>query len=372
MGGIMGGIQKGQRRMRERRHWISAALFAVALVIGLGVVAPPAHVGVPLRPVALTSREVARVKQAPADPINTAPVESAVVQINTNLDYQNAIGVGTGIVLSPDGEVLTNNHVVEGATGISGTNVGTGRTFPIDVIGFDRTHDIALVQLRGAGGLPTAPIGDSNTVAVGDPIVGIGNGGGPNGGGLTHEPGTVRALDRNVNASDDLTGGTERLTGLIAVAANLRPGDSGGPLVNAAGQVVGIDTAATESYHTSSGGFAIPINEALGIADQIRSRAASPTVHIGDTGMLGIGVVDTTNGGGAGVKQVLRSGPAAQAGLAPGAVITSINGNPVNNANALTQFLDRQHPGDTVTLTWTDSSGVAHTTPVTLAVGPPG
>lgn len=366
----MGGMQNGQRRVGERKHRWWGALFAVAAVIGLGVAAP-AHVPVQLRPVQMTSRELDLVKRAPVDPVNTAAAEAAVVQINTNLDYQNAIGVGTGIVLSPGGEVLTNNHVVEGATGISGTNLGTGRTFPIDVIGYDRTHDIALVQLRGADGLPTAPIGDSNTVAVGEPIVGVGNAGGPNGG-LTREPGTVKALGQTVVASDDLTGSSERLTGLIQVAANLRPGDSGGPLVNSAGQIVGIDTAASQSYHTSGGGFAIPINEALGIADQIRSRASSPTVHIGETGMLGIGVGDAGNGGGVAVKQVLRNGPAAQAGMAPGAVITAIDGNRVGSANALTGIIDQHHPGDTVSLSWVDPAGVAHTTPVTLAPGPPG
>ncbi|MBV9088734.1 MAG: trypsin-like peptidase domain-containing protein [Mycobacteriaceae bacterium] len=354
--------------MGGRRHRWSAALFAATALIGVGVgVAPPAQ----LRPVDLASRELDLVKQAPADPINTAPAEAAVVQINTTLDYQNAIGVGTGIVLNPDGEVLTNNHVVEGATGMSGTNLGTGRTFGIDVIGYDRTHDIALVQLRGAAGLPTAPIGDSNMLAVGDSIVGVGNAGGPNGG-LTREPGTVRALNQTVVASDDLTGSSEHLTGLIQIAANLRPGDSGGPLVNGAGQVVGIDTAASESYHTSGGGFAIPINQALAIADQIRSRAPSATVHIGDTGMLGVGVVDTRNGGAVAVKQLLRGGPAAQAGLVPGAAITAIDGNAVGDANALTAFLDQHHPGDTVSLTWVDPAGTSHTTPVTLAAGPPG
>lgn len=361
----MGGIEERTRRVREPRHRWPVALFAIAAVTGLGV-APPHAV-----PVQLASREVDLVKQAPADPIDTASAEAALVQINTNLDYQNAIGVGTGIVLNPDGEVLTNNHVVEGATGISGTNLGTGRTFPIDVIGYDRTHDIALVQLRGAGGLPTAVLGDSNTVAVGDPIVGIGNAGGPNGG-LTREPGTVKALNQTIVASDDLTGSSERLTGLIQVAANLRPGDSGGPLVNSAGQVVGIDTAATESYHTGGGGFAIPINQALSIADQIRSRAPSDTVHIGQTGMLGIGVADLPHGAGVAVHQVLRGGPAAQAGLVGGDVITAIDGNPVPDANALTDFLDQHHPGDTVSVTWRDAAGISHTTPITLAVGPPG
>jgi S1-C subfamily serine protease len=339
-------------------------------VIGLGV-APPGHVGVQAQPVALTSGHLELIKQAPADPISTGQAEAAVVQINTTLDYQNAIGVGTGIVVNPDGEVLTNNHVVEGATGISGTNLGTGRTFPIDVLGYDRTHDIALVQLRGAGGLPTAPLGDSNTVAVGDPIVGVGNAGGPNGG-LTREPGTVRALDQSIVASDDLTGSSERLTGLIQIAANLRPGDSGGPLVNGAGQVVGIDTAASMSYHTSSGGYAIPINQALAIADQIRARAPSPTVHVGDTPMLGVGVADTRNGGGVAVRQVLRGSPAAQAGMIGGDVITAFDGNAVGNANALTNILDQHHPGDSVSLTWVDPGGGQRNANITLAPGPPG
>ncbi len=114
---------------------------------------------------------------AAAAPLDTAiaAVEPAVVQIDTTIDYQHAVGAGTGFMLSPGGEVLTNFHVVQGADVITAHNVGTGQTFPVDLVGYDRIHDIALLQLRGAGGLPTAPLGNSAQVVVGDPAVAIGN-----------------------------------------------------------------------------------------------------------------------------------------------------------------------------------------------------
>ena len=122
---------------------------------------------------------------APATPIPAprAPLDQSVllsqvvpglVDINTTLSYQGAVGAGTGILLSPDGEVLTNNHVIEGATDITAVSLANSRTYPVDVIGFDRASDIALVRLRGATGLPTAILGTSSTLAVGDPIAAIG------------------------------------------------------------------------------------------------------------------------------------------------------------------------------------------------------
>ena len=179
---------------------------------------------------------------APADTAAAAAaVEPAVVQITTKIDYQQAIGTGTGTVIDPGGVVLTNYHVVAGANTITGT-VG-GRDYPADLVGYDRKHDIAVLQLRGAGGLPTAPIGDSGQVVVGEPTVGLGNARGV-GAPLTHETGPVTALNRTVNAEDSLTGSSEEVNGLIEVAADVRPGDSGGPLVNSAGQVIGVITAA--------------------------------------------------------------------------------------------------------------------------------
>jgi S1-C subfamily serine protease len=154
---------------------------------------------------------------------------------------------------------------------------------------------------------------------------------------------------------------------LIQVDAAIRPGDSGGPTVNAANQVIGMNTAASENFHLGRGqGFAIPINEAMAIAGQIQG-GGSPTVHIGPTAFIGVGVNDAAGGAGAVIRQVIPNGPAAGAGFAPGDVINSINGQPVNSATALTAILDQHHPGDNVQV------GVAgRSASVTLADGPPG
>jgi serine protease Do len=308
---------------------------------------------------------------APADTAAAAAaVEPAVVQITTRIDYQQAIGTGTGTVIDPGGVVLTNYHVVAGANTITGT-VG-GRDYPADLVGYDRKHDIAVIQLRGAGGLPTAPIGDSSQVAVGEPTVGIGNARGV-GAPLTHETGPVTALNRTVNAEDSLTGSSEEVNGLIEVAADVRPGDSGGPLVNSAGQVIGVITAATVTYQMGPGGegFAIPINDAMAVAGQIRSGAPSATVHIGPPVLLGVGVSTRPRmAPGIIVRDVMRGGPAEQAGVSMGDVITVLDGTSLDSATTLTYVLDRHYPGDVVDLTWIDSSGQQRTGKATLVPGP--
>ena len=308
---------------------------------------------------------------APADTaVAAAAVEPAVVQITTKIDYQQAIGTGTGTVIDPGGVVLTNYHVVAGANTITGT-VG-GRDYPADLVGYDRKHDIAVIQLRGAGGLPTAPIGDSSQVAVGEPTVGIGNARGV-GAPLTHETGPVTALNRTVNAEDSLTGSSEEVNGLIEVAADVRPGDSGGPLVNSAGQVIGVITAATVTYQMGPGGegFAIPINDAMAVAGQIRSGAPSATVHIGPPVLLGVGVsTRPRTAPGIIVRDVMRGGPAEQAGVSMGDVITVLDGTSLDSATTLTYVLDRHYPGDVVDLTWIDSSGRQRTGKATLVPGP--
>ncbi|GFG53939.1 serine protease [Mycolicibacterium agri] len=312
---------------------------------------------------------------AGAAPLDTAisTVEPAVVQIDTTIDYQHAVGAGTGIVLNPNGEVLTNFHVVQGADVMTGHNVGTGQSFPMDLLGYDRTHDIALVQLRGASGLPVAPLGNSDTVSVGDLAVAIGNAnpGGP----PTREAGTITQLNRTIEAKDSLTGSSDELNGLIEVAANVRAGDSGGPLVNEAGQVIGVTTAATVNYRFAPGGkgLAIPINQALAIADQIRSRVPSDTVHIGPPTLLGVGVAagdQDPDAPGVVIREALRGGPADQAGLVDGDILTSINGQRLNSATELTRILDRYYPGDVVDLTWIDRTGQQRTGKATLVAGP--
>lgn len=338
-------------RISPLRRRLSASLIVIAAVLAL--VAPATSVAAP-----------ADIEAA------AAAVTPAVVQVTTKIDYQQAIGTGTGTVIDPGGVVLTNYHVVAGANTVTGT-VG-GRDYPADLVGYDRKHDIAVLQLRGAGGLPTAPIGDSGQVVVGEPAVGLGNARGV-GAPLTHETGPVSALNRTVNAEDDLTGSSEEVNGLIEVAADVRPGDSGGPLVNSAGQVIGVVTAASVNFQMGPAGkgFAIPINDAMAVAGQIRSGAPSADVHVGQPVLLGVGVsTQQRTGPGIIVRDVMRGGPADQAGIAIGDVITAIDGTSLDSATTLTYVLDRHYPGDVVNLTWIDRSGQERTGKAAVVSGP--
>jgi S1-C subfamily serine protease len=303
-----------------------------------------------------------------------ARVDPGLVDITTRLGHQNGGVAGTGIVLSSSGEVLTNNHVISGGTSIDVTDVGNGQTYPATVVGYDRSHDIAVLQLRNASGLQAASIGDSSSVAVGDGIAAIGNAGG-RGGTPSIVAGTVLALDQAITVSDDITGSAEQLAGLIRVAADLQPGDSGGPLVNIAGQVVGIDTAAATGTHSSSAeGFAIPINDAMAISKQIEAGTAAPSVHIGPTGALGIAVgAPATHSAvpGALVTGVSPGSPSGQSGLAAGDVIVSLDATAVDSPTTVITLLIGHHPGDLVPLAWVDPSGHQHDATVSLAVGPP-
>lgn len=324
---------------------------------------------------------LAPVVSASADPIDGPAVVSAVepgmVQITTTVNYQGVIGNGTGLILTPDGQILTNHHVVQGANSIKVLSIATGQTFDADVVGYDRDNDIALLQLRGASGLPTAPLGDSASVTIGDPVLTIGNANGT-GAPLTHEAGAVTQLGRSIDAHDELTGSSHVLGDLIESSTNLRSGDSGGALVNSAGQVVGLNAAATLNFKmgrsTPGGeGFAIPINKALGIVDQIRSGAPSPSVHIGPSAILGIGINAGPSGNGPGglpVRTILRGGPADQAGMAPGDIITAIDGTPIDSANALTAVLDQRSPGNVIEVTWLDRTDQTRQAKVTLGSGP--
>jgi S1-C subfamily serine protease len=322
---------------------------------------------------------------APSDTTSIASkVDPALVDINTNLSYQNAQAAGTGMVISSNGVILTNNHVIEGATSISVTDVGNGKTYTGTVVGYDRTADVAVVKLANASGLKTVSISTA-TAAVGQAVVGVGNAGGT-GGTPSAAGGSITAVNQSITASDQGGGNAENLTGLIEVNAGIQPGDSGGALVDTSGQVIGMDTAAsTGSGYQVSGtqAYAIPIANALTIAKQIEAGKASSTVHIGATGFLGVSVSASGGGNagnfgggsattpGAAVASVLPNSPASQAGLAQGDVITAVNGASVGSATDLSNLLQNYHPGDSVQLGWTDASGQGHTTSVTLTTGPP-
>ena len=154
-----------------------------------------------------------------------AKVSPALVDINTNLSYQDEQAAGTGMVLTSDGEVLTNNHVIDGATSISVTDVGNGKTYSASVVGYDRTGDIAVIKLSGASGLQTVST-SSATAAVGQAVVGVGNAGGT-GGTPSNAGGSIIALNQSITASDDGGGNAENLTGLIETNAGHRTGRLG-------------------------------------------------------------------------------------------------------------------------------------------------
>jgi S1-C subfamily serine protease len=314
-----------------------------------------------------------------------AKVDPALVDINTVLGDQNGEAAGTGIVITSNGVILTNNHVVAGATSISVTDIGNSKTYRAAVVGYDRSGDIAVLQLSGASGLTTATLA-SSTVTAGQQVVAIGNAGGT-GGTPSAVGGTVSALNQSITASDESSGSSEQLTGLIEVNAAIQAGDSGGPLLTTSGQVIGVDTAASAGfrYQANGGdGFAIPIGTATTIADQIRAGRSSSTIHIGETAYLGIEAASsnsqgsggqnsgTQGDGGAAILGVIQGSPAESAGLSRGDVITSVGGTTVDDATALTTLLDRHHPGDSVKVGWTDLSGQSHTSTVKLTSGPVG
>ena len=310
-----------------------------------------------------------------------ATVDPAVVDIRTNLAYQGAAAAGTGIVISSSGLVLTNNHVIRGATTIRVTDVGNGRTYKGTVLGYDVAHDVALVQLSGASGLATATIG--GPPKVGDGVTAFGNAGGV-GGTPSSASGSVTGLGRSITASDGED--SERLTGLIETNAALQPGDSGGPLVDSAGRVIGMDTAASVGFtfqdQTSTDAYAIPIAHALAIAKRIEAKQATATTHIGATAMIGVsvaysndfgfgGAFDAGTTSGATVTGVLPGSPAARAGLEQGDVITSVDGRSIASSTTLTSVILKRAPGTTVSLKWVDAFGSSHHGTLKLAAGPP-
>jgi S1-C subfamily serine protease len=348
-------------------------------------------------------------------------VEPGMVIINSTIQYQSEAGAGTGMVINSDGLVLTNNHVIEDSTKLTATVVATGKTYPATVLGYDTTGDIALIRLQGASGLTTVPLGNSSTVKAGDPVVALGNAEGQ--GTILPAAGRITGVNKTITASDE--GGTitsETLHGMLETNAGIVSGDSGGPLSNAAGQVIGMDTAGQSvnfGEQASSTGFAIPINTALSVASQIAAGHASSVISIGYPPFIGIyAATGTTSsnpqtqaeqqaeasgnpfggyggfGGyqpscytsdsdlqipsqvapansGALVDGVICGSPAASAGMTGGAVITAVNGKSVGTPDQLESILATFRPGNTVTITWMNLNGQTTTSTLHLVAGPP-
>lgn len=363
----------------------SASLLVVAFVVAgalLGhyvwTTSPPA--AAPFGPSGLgagaSGTSGVRHSSAPGAPPNapalaraTAP---ALVDVETSLSYLGEQGAGTGIVLGSSGEVLTNNHVVEGATSIRVRDVGNGTAYRARVVGYDRSKDVAVLHVVGASGLTTARIGSSANLQLGEGVVAVGNAGGL-GGTPSYAAGSVTGLHQAVSASDAANGGTEHLSGLIETNADVVPGDSGGALVDATGKVVGMVTAGSASFrfHQRAGqGFAIPIDEATRLASEVHAGRARPGVHLGATAFLGVEVGSPPSGGGAAIVQVLSGGPAARSPLRAGDTIVALDGHRVTSPDGLTRALLTEHPGASVRVGYRARGG-RRTTTVTLASGPP-
>jgi S1-C subfamily serine protease len=288
------------------------------------------------------------------------------VDIYTVQKYNGAAAAGTGMVLTPNGEILTNNHVIRGATSIHVTVVSTGASYQAKVVGTAPTKDVAVIQLTGASGLTVANLGDSSAVRVRDQVTGVGNAGGV-GGTPSAATGTVLAINKTISASDEGGLNAEKLHNMIITNAPIRSGDSGGPLYNAQDEVIGVDTAA--STNGPSRGFAIPINRAVSLAGEIEKGIETSSIHIGYPGFLGISLANGANGG-AGVAGVLAGGAAAKAGLRGGDVITDVDGTAIRTGDQLQKTISGKQPGDKVSITYEDPRTGRHTVTVTLGTGP--
>jgi S1-C subfamily serine protease len=322
---------------------------------------------------------VAGIALASRTTASASPIGTGVVDVRTTLGYEQGAAAGTGIVLTSKGEVVTNNHVIRGATAVRVAIPGTGRSYKAKVVGYDISDDVALLQLSGASNLRTAALGNSSRLHVGQQVTAVGNAGGT--GRLASVTGRITGLGRTITAGDEQNG-SEQLTGLIETNAALQPGDSGGPLFDSSKHVIGMNTAASVGFSfratAATDAYAIPVNHALALAKQIESGRSTATVHVGGTPFLGVQISDgdgfgsgfgSAAGGGL-VAGVVPGGPANKAGLQAGDVITAIGGRTVAaSGDVLTALLDKT-PGTTVKVSWVDQFGDEQSADVTLASGP--
>jgi S1-C subfamily serine protease len=426
------------RRPRRRgRFGVYLAVAALAAGVGAGVTVALDRHGAGPTPGApgISSSDIPVPRDNAAgggssSALNAASVEARVepglVDITATLKYASETAEGTGMVISRDGLVLTNNHVIDGATSVTATLAGSGRSWPARVIGYDSPDDVALLQLTGVSGLATISFGNSSQVRLGAAVLALGNAEGR--GGVTPAAGTIDGLNRSIQASDEGSGAIEELNHMLQINARIQQGDSGGALADSAGQVIGMVTAAntgSDGQQGGTAGFAIPINSALAIARQIATGQASATVSIGLPGFLGVEVAQSNSpspqqqaadaqraanaqgrpgrpggqdgGGGqdgagpacvaggqepgtpasiapastgALVVGVVCGTAAASGGLVPGDVITSVNGQAVTTPGSLTAITARYHPGHVVSVGWQGTDGARHTTQLRLGNGP--
>ncbi len=359
---------------RRRSGWI-VALVAAALIgalIGGGIVAAADNNGG-------SSTTVREISTGPALLNGTTSIEAviakvlpAVVSIDATGPSPSSFGPfgggggqqedqGTGMIITPGGEVVTNNHVIEGATTITVTLYGKTTSMPATLIDTDPANDVALLQINGASNLPTVSYGNSDNVQVGDGVVAIGNALGLAAGSPTVTNGIISATGRTVQASDSSGTNTETLTNMFQTDAAINPGNSGGPLVDSNGQVIAMNTAVAGSDSTGTQaqniGFAIPSNKIQQELPGLRAKSIGSQPQSGN-GFLGVQIETLTSQlrsaynfaptQGAVVLSVQSGSPADVAGLQEGDVITSLDGKAITSADQLGSAIQADKPGQTV------------------------
>jgi putative serine protease PepD len=346
------------------RRWIVAAVL-IALVSGGAAGAVAGRVSTNGSKTVIDTSPGGRISNPTDIHAVLAKVEPGVVSIRTEAfqsgPYYPQRGAGTGMVLTADGEVLTNAHVIEGASSITVSllNETTRRT--ADVIGVDTSNDIALLRIRNASGLKTVELGNSTSLRVGDSVVAIGNALGLAGSPTVTE-GIVSAKDRSIQTS------TESLGGLIQTDAAINPGNSGGPLVDSQGRVVAMNAAVAGTAQNI--GFAIAIDKIKPVVDRLRadkSGARKSTNPISGGAFLGVSTQPGNNG--ALVDNVSAGTPAAQAGIKAGDEILAVNADTVTGPVDLAAAIRKHQPGEKVAIRFS-RNGAEQTVQATLTTRP--
>ena len=294
----------------------------------------------------------------------TASQTTGLVRIVSTLGYQDGEADGTGMILTSDGEVVTNHHVVAGATTVRATVMSTGRTYTATVVGSDTKDDVAVLQLADASGLTTVTT-DSTLPSVGDAVTAVGDANGTEDH-LSAAAGDVLALDQEITTQSEGNAEGQTLTGLIEISNDVISGDSGGATYDAQGEVLGMTTAASSGGDVT--GYAIPIAKVLRIADDLGHGVTSSRYAYGRPAFLGVALGDASST----VADVYPDTPAAEAGLSAGDTITSVGGTSVSTSTALRDAIKTHDSGDTVRVSWTDSAGDEHSASLTLVAGPVG
>ena len=358
----IGGPSKPPRKSR-RGLGTAAAVLATALIAGSigGVVgARSGDDGSLLDPSASLGSGSSSTASLSRDPESVAGIAARVMRSTVSIAVRGSEGNGTGsgVVISPDGYILTNNHVVESAAGggeITVTLDAGEQEIPAKIVGRDPVTDLAVLQVQSDSQLPAATLGESRGLVVGDLVIAIGS---PLGLSGTVTTGIVSALNRTVDVPGE-NGARNPLFNAIQTDAAINPGNSGGALVNARGEVVGINSAIAtlggggpfggEQGGSIGVGFAIPIDEAKSVAEEIirTGKATHPSIGVSATTVAGSGDRE-----GALVRELTEGGPAAGAGLEPNDLIVEIDGEEVTSVDELILEIRSHQVGDRVEVTY--------------------